>query len=210
MNTAPINPDHDTPHTYGLVKSWMSECQNRHGKRRPVFDQGPSRLLRIRKLADGYNLMLLDNADTHLMDYVALSYCWGGDQPYMTPKASYDSTGTIIPYGKLPQTLQDAIKVTTELGYSCIWVDSLCIIQDCPMDKSREIAKMPSIYNNAIVTIAAATAASTLEGFLQKRTTTRPIISNVRFQDGTLQVHDGGMVQLDTYRCGTLPLHSRA
>jgi len=210
MNTAPINPDPDTPHTYGLVKSWISQCLHRHGRRIPTFEEGPSRLLRIQKLNQGYDLVLINDFDALQVDYVALSYCWGGDQMHMTTKGNYHSTGKTIFYNELPQTLQDAIKVTTELGYHFVWIDSLCIVQDCPVDKSHEIAKMPSIYSNAVITIAAATAASTTEGFLQRRTTSTPIISKVHFEDQTFQVHSGGMVELETRKCETLPLDSRA
>lgn len=29
----------------------------------------------------------------------------------------------------LPQTIEDAITVTKEMGYCCLWVDALCIDQ---------------------------------------------------------------------------------
>jgi hypothetical protein len=209
LNTAPINPDPDTPHTYGLIKNWISDCADRHGNKRSTFNQGPRRLLCIEKAADTYNLTL-QAVNTHQVDYVALSYCWGGDQVHMTTKENYASINRVICFESLPKTLQDAIEVTTELGYCFLWVDSLCIVQDCPVDKSREIANMPAIYNSAVLTIAASTAASTTEGFLQARSTRVPIISKVRFEDGSLEIHNGGMVELDSYKCETLPLDSRA
>lgn len=210
MNTAPINPDPDTPHTYALIRGWIFDCLHRHGKVRIVFDQAPSRLIRIRRVNERFDLMLVEEFDACHVNYVALSYCWGGDQRYMTTKANHQQGGRAISYDMLPQTLRDAVKVTTELGYNHLWVDSLCIVQDCLVDKGREIAKMPSIYSNAIVTIAAATAASTPQGFLRKRTTMRPTISNICFEDGGLRRHDGGMVGLDTAQCETLPLDKRA
>jgi hypothetical protein len=210
MNTAPINPDPDTPYTYSLVKGWISDCLTRHGRQRTIYGQGPSRLVYIRKMHEQYALTLHTNVDIVSIDYIALSYCWGGEQLYMTTKESFEGRKDSIVHDSLPKTLQDAIKVTSELGYSFIWIDSLCIIQDCPADKAREIARMPSIYNNAILTIAAATAASTVEGFLHKRSTSNPIINNVQFEDEYLQVHRGGMVELNQYKCEILPLDSRA
>lgn len=44
------------------------------------------------------------------------------------------------------------------LGYCYIWVDSLCIIQDDRVDWEREAAKMGSVYENALLTIAATDA----------------------------------------------------
>jgi hypothetical protein len=70
---------------------------------------------------------------------------------------------------ELPQTIQDAIKTTQKLGLKYLWVDALCIIQDCPNDKAREISHMGGIYKNATATIAAANASAASEGFLGPR-----------------------------------------
>ncbi|KAJ4287046.1 hypothetical protein N0V88_007811 [Collariella sp. IMI 366227] len=66
----------------------------------------------------------------------------------------------------LPQTLQDAMAVTHRLGFEYLWIDALCIIQDSPEDKQREISQMHNIYQSAAVTIVAATASSVNQGFL--------------------------------------------
>lgn len=65
----------------------------------------------------------------------------------------------------------DAIVVTIKMGYSYLWVDSLCIIQDSVRDKTDEIAKMPAIYNNAVCAIAASFPSGSKEGFLGDRST---------------------------------------
>ena len=71
-----------------------------------------------------------------------------------------------IPLSLLPRTIQDAIFVTRQLGIRYLWVDALCIIQDSPKDKMREIEEMEDIYNRATLTIAAANADSCSRGFL--------------------------------------------
>ncbi|KAK3314603.1 hypothetical protein B0H66DRAFT_627242 [Apodospora peruviana] len=48
-------------------------------------------------------------------------------------------------------------------------MDALCIIQDNVNDKSAEIAKMPSIYGGATVTIVAAGSSSSIDEFLGER-----------------------------------------
>ena len=58
----------------------------------------------------------------------------------------------------LRQTIQDAITVARKLGLQYLWVDALCIIQDSASEKDEEIAKMDRIYENAQVTICAASA----------------------------------------------------
>jgi hypothetical protein len=67
----------------------------------------------------------------------------------------------------LPATLRDAILVAERLGIRQIWIDSFCIIQDDVHDKAVQLAQMPLIYNQAIVTITTSRAKGEHEGFLQ-------------------------------------------
>jgi len=67
---------------------------------------------------------------------------------------------------RLPKSLKDAILLTRALGIQYIWIDSLCIIQDCDEDKDREMTRMADVYKNAVLTISAARAKSCDEGFL--------------------------------------------
>jgi Heterokaryon incompatibility protein (HET) len=63
-----------------------------------------------------------------------------------------------------PKTLSDAIKVCREIGMRYIWIDALCIVQDDPKDKAREIGQMGRIYKDATLTIMAASAKTVHEG----------------------------------------------
>jgi hypothetical protein len=75
-----------------------------------------------------------------------------------------------LPIDKLPQTILDAVKVTKNLNVKYLWIDALCITQDSDEDKGNEIDLMGQIYKNATVTIAASSATSVFQGFLQTRT----------------------------------------
>ncbi|KAM0252553.1 hypothetical protein ACHAQJ_007685 [Trichoderma viride] len=79
---------------------------------------------------------------------------------------TYKRNGLII--SDFPQTIQDAVLVTHNLGQQYLWIDALCIIQDSDEDKAKQLGKMHSIYRNSYFTINAACANSTHEGFLQK------------------------------------------
>ncbi|KAI0655278.1 heterokaryon incompatibility protein-domain-containing protein [Cubamyces menziesii] len=107
--------------------------------------------------------------------YVALSYVWGEDQPQRTSEANLSSyiTDGIDP-AVLPQTLRDAIRVTHELGIDFLWADSLCIIQDSPEDKHRELVSMRNVYLYAYLTIDAASAGKASDGFLEDRPPLNP------------------------------------
>ncbi|KAH7070471.1 heterokaryon incompatibility protein-domain-containing protein [Paraphoma chrysanthemicola] len=100
--------------------------------------------------------------------YVALSYCWDDTQPVQTTKDTIETYKRAIEICTLPQTIKDAISATKALGYKSLWVDALCIVQDDDEDKSREISQMHKIYENAILTISAASARKAIEGFLRK------------------------------------------
>lgn len=101
--------------------------------------------------------------------YLALSYCWGGDQPYKTTQARIRSQQFQLEWTLLPATIRDAIRVTVGLGFNHLWVDSLCIVQDeLQAHKAKQIAQMPQIYSNAVVTLAASKSVRADDGFLDE------------------------------------------
>ncbi|KAF4972888.1 hypothetical protein FSARC_659 [Fusarium sarcochroum] len=102
-------------------------------------------------------------------DYAVLSYCWGGPQRTTLSKARVKNGQLSFDTNTLPQTLQDSVRVCCELGLSFLWVDALCIMQDDPEDKAKEIGQMASIYENSYVAIMASRAKSVEEGFLHPR-----------------------------------------
>jgi hypothetical protein len=69
----------------------------------------------------------------------------------------------------MPQTFQDAVHVTRELGLKYLWIDALCIVQNCPNDMIEELSRMRLYYENASVVIAASSAKDVSQGFLQFR-----------------------------------------
>lgn len=74
--------------------------------------------------------------------YACLSYCWGGAQEYMTTRATLQSYVESLNLSSLAKTIQDAIKVTRMLHLRYLWIDALCIIQDDPDGKQKEMAYM--------------------------------------------------------------------
>lgn len=66
----------------------------------------------------------------------------------------------------LPQTYKDAIRVARDLHIRYLWIDAICIIQDSPDDKIEELSRMRYYYENALFVIAASSAKSAQDGFL--------------------------------------------
>jgi len=102
--------------------------------------------------------------------YITLSYCWGPAEALIkTTKATLRANLQRIEWSILPQTFQDAIKITRELGISYIWIDCLCIIQDDTYDWDIESAKMAQYYSQGFLNLAATSGSSPLHGLLQDR-----------------------------------------
>ncbi len=88
--------------------------------------------------------------------YAALSHCWGHKPFLRTLSGSLEAHKSEITWEKLPQSFQDAIAFTRQLGIRYLWIDSLCIVQDDQRDWRREAAKMASVYQGAEIVISAA------------------------------------------------------
>ncbi|KAI0113437.1 heterokaryon incompatibility protein-domain-containing protein [Daldinia grandis] len=212
--TRPINCRPGAVENLALARSWLEGCLHSHPKCRTKQDSMPSRILRIDKVdsPDKFKINLEPTYDK-VEPYVALSYCWGGDQACKTTKSRMRSGTLSIPYDKLAQSIQDAIEVTWGLGLKYLWVDALCIIQDDEGDKIEQIANMPWIYNQACITIVAARSDRASTGFLDDIDLAQSTKLAVRLpfrcpdQHGTLG--SAYITYIDDSRAPE-PIHSRA
>lgn len=100
--------------------------------------------------------------------YAALSYCWGRSNHFVLTADTLKHLQNGFDLSQLPQTLQDAVRVTKEVGLRYLWVDALCIIQgqnnEAINDWNVEVSKMRDVYRNAFVTISAAAAQNSSGG----------------------------------------------
>ncbi|KAK7424493.1 hypothetical protein QQX98_000458 [Neonectria punicea] len=166
VTTRPINPRIGSADNFSLSRRWIQVCLHTHDScPTGSLDFMPKRVLELQHDGAGrYHVSL--HQPSSLEPYVALSYCWGGDQPQKTTKAKMNSGNLEVDWEALPRSIQDAIKVTIGLGYRYLWVDSLCIVQDDDQEKAKQIALMPKIYAKALVTILASRAERAVDGFL--------------------------------------------
>ncbi|KAL9607492.1 MAG: hypothetical protein Q9167_007593 [Letrouitia subvulpina] len=127
----------------------------------------PKRLFKIFRVGRRLSVRLVSL--NRPVPYTALSYCWGTKQRTVCThftEARWKDSG--IPWDHIPNTILDAILVTSQLDMEYLWVDALCIIQDDELDMETQIAQMPYIYNSAIITISAHNAESVDKGFLNR------------------------------------------
>jgi hypothetical protein len=102
-------------------------------------------------------------------EYVAFSHCWGGSQPFKLLQANYHDCLQNIDFDALSRNCQDAVRITLALGYSHLWIDSLCIIQDSKADWKTQAAKMGDVYDLAICTVASTGSSSGDGGCFHQR-----------------------------------------
>jgi hypothetical protein len=134
----------------------------------PICKQGsmlPSRVLQI----NSETITLVDTIPDQQLRYAALSYCWGSSNTVTTTSTNIDDMRSRLPVVVLPRVIQDAVHLSEQLDISYLWVDALCIAQDVADDLEKELAQMCSIYENAVLAIAASSSRSSDISFLRRR-----------------------------------------
>ncbi|KAL2072115.1 hypothetical protein VTL71DRAFT_11458 [Oculimacula yallundae] len=185
-------PDLRSDALYEHIKATLLECQSRHNHCLKKFDRLlPKRILDVNATVSGGSseMDLISDKIIRLVttprgergEYVALSYCWGEEQPHKTTQCCLPDYERSIDLSTLPQTIRDAVFVTRRY----LWMDSMCIIQNNSSDKVVEISNMGSIYMNATLTIGAVTAKTASGGFLGSRMHIRCLRMPFVCYDGT-------------------------
>ncbi|OAQ62849.1 HET domain-containing protein [Pochonia chlamydosporia 170] len=170
-----ICTDRLSKESLSFIRSCLKSCLENHPlcqQRQSNSSKGPARLIYVGDSSQTTLRLVETNQLAGDPAYNALSYCWGDDISIKTTVSNMHTLTSGIALGSLPQTLVDAVLLTQELGIKFLWIDALCIIQDSHEDWEKESANMASIYANAHLTIAAASAASATQGFLQHSATT--------------------------------------
>ena len=169
MRGRPIEEYANTLTAISRVREWLDEC-NKHAHSKAQKAALPSRVIDTTVDVDGSFVKLHEtNGREEDTKYLTLSYCWGKSPHFLTTKATLEERKRQITVQDLPQTYQDAILLTRELGIRYLWIDSVCICQGDTGDWERESALMRSIYSNAYMTVSADRAANGSEGFLGSR-----------------------------------------
>ncbi|KAL8828968.1 MAG: hypothetical protein Q9170_006368 [Blastenia crenularia] len=155
----------------------------------------PTRLINVRQALTTSFMRLVSphlSPNNFIADrrYVTLSHCWGswgpGGVPVLNVENERDRFDEGIALKSLPRTFREAIQVADwfEGVFSIsitlvaqandlvpwLWIDSLCIIQDDPLDWQREALQMHSVYARCYLNISADCAVDARDGLFQSRT----------------------------------------
>ena len=168
----PINTLPRSKESFDLARSWLRTCIMYHPKCQRDIDLSdkfmPSRVMKLDATSGVLRIRLVESLPKP-EPYATLSYCWGGDQELKTMRDSIESFKIDMPVHELPATIRDAAEVALQLNIPNIFVDAFCIIQDDPNDMAHQLAQMPTIYSESMVTIAGSRAKSFDQGFLHER-----------------------------------------
>ena len=154
-----------------LMQFWLRECQQKHPNcSNDQQDFMPTRLVHIVRKTEHSLMVNLSQHHPPGTPYCALSYCWGPRKDLFYLKEDIvEDCEQAFPWDQIPKTLQHAMIIADVIGFSYMWVDSLCIMKDSRTDWLRESAMMSSIYHNATCTIAAERSTSADEGLFDRR-----------------------------------------
>lgn len=144
-----------------LAKNWLSECRAHHKcQKDPILGHRtvlPTRLLRVDCTTAGLSLRLCYGWDMDDMTkYLTLSHRWESAAEVTLTKENHDDFLQGIPYASLSNTFQDVLRITLQLGFKHLWIDSLCIIQNDQKDWEIESGRMAWVYRNAVCNLCAA------------------------------------------------------
>ena len=209
------NPTH--PLVYQEIQSWIQDCSTNHlqcGNLR-WSSRNPTRLLRVRSASE---VQLIETSPgMEQMKYVALSYRWGDIETFTSKEMDLVDGGKsttknlrrrLAPFdaSELPATIRDAVTLMRGLSLEYLWIDTVCIIQDDPVDWQREAASMHEVYSNALFTLCASSNNKATDGLIQSREAWKYPLRPCRLNDKWLVNFD---VSIDKVRLDS-PLAGRA
>lgn len=146
----------------------MSECRDHH-RACNVRDENrrlPTRLIDVGTGASASPRLVISETLPMYpqIEYIALSHKWGAERFTVLSSDNFEAFQMYIPLDELPKTFRDAIHCARQFNIRYLWIDSLCILQDCPEDWQAEAPTMHSVYSNSYLNIAASEAENPTEG----------------------------------------------
>ncbi len=146
-----------------LARTWLSGCLTSHENcKRSGVPLLPSTVIEVGTTEDDTKLCITKKGQRG--EYAALSHCWGGSDPITTTSATLKERTKGLSFGPSSKTFGEAVSFTRRLGIPYLWIDSLCIIQDSKEDWAKEAVQMSHVYNNATVTLSAASGIDSSSG----------------------------------------------
>ncbi|KAK4119783.1 HET-domain-containing protein [Parathielavia appendiculata] len=172
----PVSQHAGSVECYKFIKTHVERCMLSHNcSSSGHLPKLPDRVIWVKapqsETPSGIRLVESQTHGKKRAPYLTLSYCWGPVSPstFMTDESSLETHKAGIAYTGLPPLFQDVVDLARLLGIEYVWIDRLCIVQGSSTDFARQAPKMGTIYGNATLTIAAASATSESDRILVER-----------------------------------------
>ncbi|EAT92072.1 hypothetical protein SNOG_00577 [Parastagonospora nodorum SN15] len=130
---------------FDRIREWLTFCNEHHltDFRMQTLDKIP-----FFWLIDCATRSIINAPDQAVLQYVALSYCWGP-----LSGAPLDNPSELPPVAAL--VIEDALHVARELGIPYLWVDRYCVSQSVREIQAPQLQNTHKVYRSAYVTIIA-------------------------------------------------------
>jgi hypothetical protein len=116
---------------FSALQHWIKDCDTFHTACCSSFQETPD----IRLIDCETRQLVLSNNNL----YVTLSYVWGRNAVQSEIKEEHNfSMSNVLPK-LLPETIEDAIIVTKNLGFRFLWIDKYCIDQEDEEDRHKQV-----------------------------------------------------------------------
>ena len=119
------------------ARSWLQDCLLEILSDSSCYETIPTRLLDTGP-SETATLCLREKTQLNpniKNQYLTLSHCWGdGRMQSKTMHRNIDRFRDRIEMAELSPLFQDVVQVVKFFAFRYIWIDSLCIIQDCKED----------------------------------------------------------------------------
>lgn len=139
------------------VKQKLDVCLTTHKECSLLREESflPTRLIDLRPFGKTGNVKLTERSNVPSgSQYAALSYVWGDpelQQQSKTTRPTLKNRLQEVVFSSLPNTIQEAIIFTRNLGLDFLWVDSICVVQNDHDEWIREAGLMYEVYKNCLV-----------------------------------------------------------
>ncbi len=200
-----------------LARQWHAACVENHGRcKLPLHKREswqPTRLVNFDYDGEDKWRIWESSKSDGPIEYMTLSYRWNLQTHFKLVKENYSQFVQGLPLSDLPKTFQDAVTIARQFSIKYLWIDALCIIQECTEDWDREAPTMRYVYSNSFCNIAASAASDQYAGLFSPRHKDENFLGTVKSTSRQCEARNQNLLVFDEnywirqLSCGSL--HSR-
>jgi Heterokaryon incompatibility protein (HET) len=189
--------------TLELARSWLTQCRQQHLSCELLAAKKeflPARLIDIGPTSSSEWRLWVQARDQYRPEkYLTLSHRWGTTSFLNLNKSNIEILEAGLPISALPKTFKEAVEIVRRLGGQFLWIDSLCILQDCLKDWQEQSAAMRDIYTDTLCNIAATGALDSHGGCFFERNVSDVLPCRIPPHPQGFPREDCTVVSMDTW-----------